>query len=540
MDAPTPTRKPSNWPLLAVILLALVVRVWVVARAEVAARDSVGFIKYALEFESKPFAEVLRTAEQPPGYPLAVMIASWPVRAITGGTTPTAMVLGAQIASTTLAVLLVFPLVWLGEELVSRRTGLIAAALFQCLPSWVRITSDGLSESTFLFFCAIALWLTVRCFRLVGGVSDRSRGSSDAPGSPLLIALLAGLVMGCAYFTRPEGAELAAAAVAVFGFAAVLRRIPHRTAVVNALAIVVGFSLFLGPFYLTTGRLTNKPTARYLLGDPSAKKTYFSSTGGLPLAVWWSDNVDKSQHPLLWAGKSLADELADGSRYVGLALAVVGVTWAARRYRSPLGLALLVTLTIMHVALLVKMCASMGYLSERHTALLMLCGCVPAAVGLEAFVDRLWRGSVPAWAFPCILGLGFVTALPSLAKPLHGNRAGHRAAGEWLALHAPASAGICDPFCWAHYYAGRVFHESAAHDPPDQFAVVEGSDNQHSRLPLLPEAKAKAAAGQLVYHWPENVAADKAKVRVYRWRRPPNEVTTPNPNRSSIPSSAGG
>ena len=41
---------------------------WVIARTEVAARDSIGFIRTALRFENEPWIEVVRSSEQPPGY----------------------------------------------------------------------------------------------------------------------------------------------------------------------------------------------------------------------------------------------------------------------------------------------------------------------------------------------------------------------------------------------------------------------------------------------------------------------------------------
>ena len=136
-----------------------------VSRSEVAARDSIGFIKYALQYESEPFVKVLREAQQPPAYPLAVLAASWPVRLFSGDTTPQAMALAAQIASAFFGVLLVLTMVAFGTELLNRQFGLVAAALFQCLPAWVRFTSDGLSESTFLFFTTTSLWLAARAFR---------------------------------------------------------------------------------------------------------------------------------------------------------------------------------------------------------------------------------------------------------------------------------------------------------------------------------------------------------------------------------------
>ena len=86
MDAPldrsptqssTPAGRVSTWVVLVVILaLGLVLRLWVIARAEVAARDSIGFIRYAVRFEHETLTDILRTSEHPPGYPLAVLLVS--------------------------------------------------------------------------------------------------------------------------------------------------------------------------------------------------------------------------------------------------------------------------------------------------------------------------------------------------------------------------------------------------------------------------------------------------------------------------------
>src|SRR5712691_2792109 len=57
--------------LLAVLLgLAAGIRAWLIGHTEVAARDSVGFIRYALELERYPWKEVLERSLQHPGYPM--------------------------------------------------------------------------------------------------------------------------------------------------------------------------------------------------------------------------------------------------------------------------------------------------------------------------------------------------------------------------------------------------------------------------------------------------------------------------------------
>src|SRR5262249_38745628 len=111
----------------------------------------------------------------------------------------------------------------------------------------------------------------------------------------------------------------------------------------------------------------------------------------------------------------------------------------------------------------------------------------------------------------------FLSGLPILIKPMHANRAGHRAAGEWLAKNAAPTAGIVDPFSWANYYAGRDFHDESPREPSEEYVIVGNNDNQHSRLPRIPEANAKANMGRLVYHWPEQASEKRAQVMVYRY-----------------------
>jgi hypothetical protein len=131
-------------------------------------------------------------------------------------------------------------------------------------------------------------------------------------------------------------------------------------------------------------------------------------------------------------------------------------------------------------------------------------------------------------------------------RPLHANRAGHHAAGRWLAEHAQPADPVIDPFCWASYYAGRLFQEgrpvaAPADYRPTQYVVVEGKsseaphcrpkslaswlfgpgtvpdrpEGEHPRLPLMTEALSLTQHGQLVYHWPEQVPEANARVKVY-------------------------
>ena len=49
---------------------------------------------------------------------------------------------------------------------------------------------------------------------------------------------------------------------------------------------------------------------------------------------------------------------------------------------------------------------------------------------------------------------------PRTLATLHGERAGFREAGQWLAQHVDHDVPLVDPYAWANYYAGRVFQEN--------------------------------------------------------------------------------
>src|SRR5688500_8442773 len=82
------------WLLLALILP---LRVWLLFNTEVAARDSIGYIRYALKLESKGIAEAMRASDQQPGYPMCIWVISVPFRAWHGGLDPDLMRIAAQL-----------------------------------------------------------------------------------------------------------------------------------------------------------------------------------------------------------------------------------------------------------------------------------------------------------------------------------------------------------------------------------------------------------------------------------------------------------
>lgn len=521
-----PTGEPrSVWPWPDVTLLAIalaigaVIHLWLIATTEVAARDSINFIRAALLYEQLPWAEAARQTDQHPIYPLSILALSQPVRFFQG-TTPDAMVLACQLASNLAAVLLVVPMFYLGRELFDRRVGFWAAVLYQCLPVSAQVTSDALSEAVFLLITTTTVLAAVWAFH---------RHS-------LLGFALAGVLGGLAYLTRPEGALSVLAIGGVLAAGQTVRgwRRPWPEALVCAGGLAVGALIVAGPYMATIGGFSVKPTARefFWQRDPRSVREHGEhgpqSSLAVPRtalvasvpAIWWE--WGRGSPPWWWGVWALAFEIVKGFQYLfGLPM-LLGFWGFRERLRESPGMWVPILLGLLHAAALYRTAEAVGYLSERHIQLLILGGCFWATAWLLTIGDQLASWAGRAWLTPVLLGALMLALVPAALKPLHANRAGHRAAGLWLAEHATPRDWILDPFCWSHYYAGRVFHEVRVGPLPPGcyrscYVVLDDPPSPHERLPLMPQALAIAPYGQLVYQWqPPKGSKQRPGIKVYQ------------------------
>jgi hypothetical protein len=237
-------------------------------------------------------------------------------------------------------------------------------------------------------------------------------------------------------------------------------------------------------------------------------------------AIWWDSG--KGIPPWWWGLHAQGYEVMKAYGYVLWLPVVVGLLWFRSRLRTSQGAWVLLVLAGLHALVLWRMAEIVGYLSERHVQMLIFCGVFWAAVAITAAGDWLARLTGRGWlagALPLLLiGVGVSASM----KSLHTNRTGHRAAGEWLAEHAQPYDGVVDPFCWAHFYAGKVFLEDKVVPVPPgvrvhEYVVLEDSTNPHERLPVMPIAVALAKQGERVYHWePARPSRDQPGVSIYR------------------------
>ena len=215
-------------PILILLLLTSGIHAWLFYHTELPARDGVGFMRYAWRLQHEPWGDVLRTSHQHPGYPLTIATAS---KLLPFGNLSLCdrMLLSAQLVNLAAGCLLAVAMFYLGKELFNPRVGFWTAALFQCLPVAARITSDALSEATFLLTATVTLLLAVRSLR---DYSIWRLGLCGACG-------------GCCFLIRPEGAGPVVAVLAMLlGLQAMARwRRPWRQVLPAAASLIVALGL---------------------------------------------------------------------------------------------------------------------------------------------------------------------------------------------------------------------------------------------------------------------------------------------------------
>jgi hypothetical protein len=438
--------------LLLLLLLAFGLRAWLFCHTEVAARDSIGFIRMAWQLQHHPWVEVLRKCAaqhsgQHPGYPVLLLLASFPVRQFLHGPDTLVMQYSAQLTSVVAGTLLVVPMFYLGRELFNRTVGFWASVLFQVLPASCRVLSDGLSEATFLLFAATALYFGVR------GLRGRA---------PLPFALC-GLFGALAYLTRPEGALTVGATAVVLVATQVLRtwRRPWWNFAACGASLAVAAAVVGSPIFLATGQLTIKTTAGNVINDTlsaggngadrardredAGARASLVLQDGQPVfaslfGVWIADPHGPRQYGrVVWGLWAVGFEINKGFHYAAWVSALLGLCWFRGRLRRMPGTWVLLLLSLAVVLLLWRVAAGMGYVSDRHTLLILLAGTYWGAAAVAAVAERVAQvlHARAPWA---VLGMGprplarlalllllaclVASALPKSLEPLHTSRGG--------------------------------------------------------------------------------------------------------------------
>ena len=537
-NIPVPGPANDRWRLPALVLLALGLRAYTVANVTVPSRDCIVFVRDGLQLESPPSEyesrlAVLRKLEHHPGYPVAIVAMSWPVRAMMGETSVASMSLSAQLVSALSAVLLVFPMFLLARRLFDRNVAFASVAIFTVLPVYVDVSSDGISDSLFLLTAAWALWFAARAMD----------SSSWKPS--FLFGIGSGAFCGIGYLLRIEVGVVALGIGLTFAgtmLNRLVRRGSSRPSLFAGIGLVLGFCLFFGPYVKVIGKLTNKPTPTDMLnlGEPP-KKTYFERDESrlrgvnLPVAAWWNEKAFEGQSKTVWAVKALWSEYSKAAHYVVPFFGLIGLLACFCRLSDP-RIFMLVLTGVLHLIVLYMLVLRNDYVSQRHTLLTVMITSIFAGVALPiigAYLLRPWQRSSAnsklarwmqqrtPWQAGGFLAVAILAiAIPRDMRSLHYERSAHKEAGLWLKEHGDPNIPIVDPFGWTEWYAGRTLdrwpdpHPSLA--KPLYIIFEPDSDSPHSRLEkynLARDMHSKPQSVPLVEYTPKG--KPKKRVVVY-------------------------
>ena len=529
----------KDWLLIGVLLaLVLPLRLWLLSNTEVTARDSIGYIRYALQFEQKPWEQVLLDNHQHPGYPVLVWLMSVPVRTSAGETTPENMELSAQLVNLIGSLLLILPSYFLGRQFFGRTVSFWGTLLYQYLPISAQHLSDGISEPVFLLLLVTGLWQGVCAIR------------QRQPWH----AALCGLCTGLAYLTRPEGALLLPAfglALVAVQFRAEWCSTWRRFAAIGSMNVLG--AVLIGSIYVyATGTLTNKPgPGRMLLLRSVAQTTEDVKPSARAIgqrhlfAAAIPKTEDKTQRLFrsVWA---LISEVNQGYHYVAGIPCLLGLLWSFRFLRHNPGFWLVTIFVLLHSFVLVALAMSVSYVSDRHVMILVLLGCFLVAFGLCELPRRIfvwckvapsadtsislssgWFHSTCFWSAILFIAM-FGVCMPKATQRLHGNRVGNHVAGAWLAEKLKAGDHVEDDHAWSHFFSGWFFKEGetppklAADYVPTTYVVITPPREINFGMPetisfvsrqMIIERLTKTA--KVEYVWPEHAELSKARVVIY-------------------------
>jgi Dolichyl-phosphate-mannose-protein mannosyltransferase len=523
--------------LHAVVLFAVILHAIAISQTLLPAQDGLKFIRIAREFQTHPWADVVRGSDSHPLYPALIAIAE-PVVARFTGSGPAAWRTAAQIVAVIASIGLILPIYGLTCVLFDHRIAALAAALAVLLPRAAELGHDTLSDSLGLMCTFLALWLGARAMR---------RG--DWP-----VAAVSGLVAGAGYLARAEVA-LVPCAIALAWLAGVVHKPRSRlfSRLPGLLSLLFCAFAVVGSYTLVKGEISEKLAVRLMAKlvpkHENARKAPQQLPRGLDDPRWdFSPKEEAERIPIHGAGSAVGRILGKWWEELCWLFAVMTV-WGIARHRFIRGLCLdrdpddsssgegklLLIFAVVYVLTLVRHSVLLGYLSGRHIMPLVYvslpwtaAGSFVCARGIA--VKLCWNDKVRRRAG--ILA-GCLTVLASIVvqmQPSHLNhlsRSGHWAAGRWLADNAGPSELVLDTRGWAKFISGHpgydYWHVRQALTDSHLAYIVVGVDELQARSTRAKTLKSLLAyAATPLVDFPTFPGDPNPAVRLYRFHRPHN------------------
>ena len=507
--------------LFAVVGLSAVLHGVGMARTPLPAQDGLKFLRVARQFQSQPWADVVRSSDQHPLYSALVAMAE-PLVSFAIGEKPDAWRIAAQGVSMMAALALLWPLHSLTRRLFDERTANLAVFLYALLPFPAAIGHDTLSDSLALSFTVAALCL----------------GESTLRTKSWLSAVGCGTAAGLGFLTRPEVALVPP--VVVIAAMWRWRSWGEEMAVFGRLlALSASVLIFVGGYAAVKGELSEKLSLRWSTHLGSVAREGRRPPPKLPPGLddprFDFSPKEESDQPSLAgmpvaATVQLVREWAEGISLVLIPVLLWGVIRGRSLEGSVDGRRLILAYLVVFSLIAIRHASTLGYLSGRHALSLVVVTIPWASAGIWAWVAEfparrgltVRQGRRLGYAGLTVLA---VVGIALQAKAGHPSRWGHRAAGLWLADRAGPGDAVLDTRGWASFVRGipgyDYWHVRQALSDQNLKYVVVGSDELKAKSRRAATLRAMLAhAGKPVASFSGRRDGRGAGVEVYEFEPP--------------------
>ncbi len=380
--------------------------------------------------------------DYPPLYPMFISAAYSVIRD---------WIIAGRFVSFTFSVLTIFPLYLMAKEIFGKKIATLSSIFFIIQPVIGMHSSRLISESTYIFFFVLTVWLSWKAV------------SMQKP----FLCLIAGIISGLAYLVRPEGLG-----VAIIASLFILFQNPINFKKTFKLRLTLIFALALGTLILTTPYIL---FLKYETGEwrLSKKKSIVTAVTGKP------DNNTISLQGMEVIKKNPQARIPSYSRLERGYFVTLGSTALvlAKTYNPLLFLLLFLGLIRRKAVprnkkyeLYVGVCLvfyililSLFYVSERHLMPLFTLCLIWSSIGFcELYLWIIARMPIAKKTIAGIeknrllaiaLGLIVISILPWALRPTDKDKLGQKKVGQWIKENCKPSPYILTDLNQVVFYA---------------------------------------------------------------------------------------
>ncbi len=428
-----PGQKFIGWDLARLVTLSFVMRLVLRLMFFVPAKDGLTFIEIAGYFIRGDFKTAL-SHEYHPLYP-------WLISVFSKFTSD--FIDAGLVISLLFGFLLVIPVYLSALRLFDRKAAVISSIFCIFHPYLLRFSSNVLSESAYLFFTGFAFWCGIE------GITKKKNVYFAAMSFFSVFA----------YLTRPEGVGILLAVVSslliipLHGLS-FLKRLWLAFLVVAVFIVMIFPYIYVISEFQGEWRLTQKTRVTSLLGldktvkDTEVKQSVHEAVEEYPLKA--APDRPEGVKLAVKGSEQLIRKILKG---VFLPVAVFALIGIAIRKKYPRSQAEFIPLLafLIYVSVLF-MVAIRTDISYRHTAFLMLLGCVYSGAGVYEFTS-LFSKKTGSWLLWTILFVCVIAMSVKGLKPVGMDKESRRMVGIWIGRNYPGEPVMTSRLSRIPFYA---------------------------------------------------------------------------------------